>query len=408
MQQNTNISIAELFKEQEAKLIKAKSAFFFRESWFGTLISKFNFHLIELPAIPTACIDKNCNVFFNVHFLASLKAEQIIFLIGHELLHYLLQHFNRKGDRDAKRWNVACDYVVNNLLIDFKLGEVIEGAYFNESWLEYTAEQIYKKLDKEDAEKQTLDEHFDIDNTELTKALEQLAKGFGDSPDKDLKHKEEQIQKQFEGLRDSLFDEPKPWSKHIRKHIQLQSNFTTSDKAQIAWATVLKDYLQQTIWTTANYLKPQKKTLAYGINLPTYNEVVSDAHLAIAIDMSESMEKEWVDRFLNEIANILQDIKNITIDIWGFSDKLINPQRLQDGEVESLSSYQLEADGRTYFEINWQHIEEQNLNADAIIILTDGQPSGSWGSPTYSDKIIFVVIADREIKPPFGKVFYID
>src|SRR5262249_38694165 len=54
----------------------------------------------------------------NPHFVASLPAEELVGVVAHEVLHNALAHHARRGHRDPKRWNVACDLAVNPLLLD--------------------------------------------------------------------------------------------------------------------------------------------------------------------------------------------------------------------------------------------------------------------------------------------------
>ena len=39
-------------------------------------------------------------------------------VLAHEVAHPALQHHTRRRDRSPKRWNMACDYAINPLLID--------------------------------------------------------------------------------------------------------------------------------------------------------------------------------------------------------------------------------------------------------------------------------------------------
>ena len=48
--------------------------------------------------------------------------KEIEFVIAHEILHCVFDHFTRREDRDPRLYNIACDYIVNNLLIRDRIG----------------------------------------------------------------------------------------------------------------------------------------------------------------------------------------------------------------------------------------------------------------------------------------------
>lgn len=75
-------------------------------------------------------IDENCEtaatdghrIFFGPDFLDELSDSELDFIMMHEILHVVLQHCLRQGDRDNERFNIACDIVVNsNILLSEKM-----------------------------------------------------------------------------------------------------------------------------------------------------------------------------------------------------------------------------------------------------------------------------------------------
>lgn len=91
-------------------------------------------------------------IFYNAEFIKSIGRRQRIFDALHEWLHIFFNHVARRGDRNGKLWNEACDYVV-----------ILEGIRIltsgNDTWTApldgyqppewakgLTAEQIYDRL----------------------------------------------------------------------------------------------------------------------------------------------------------------------------------------------------------------------------------------------------------------------
>ena len=66
------------------------------------------------------------------------------FLIAHELLHVALRHLPRRMGRDPYFWNIACDFVINNWLIEMKIGEPPNiGILYDEDIKGLSVESVY-------------------------------------------------------------------------------------------------------------------------------------------------------------------------------------------------------------------------------------------------------------------------
>ncbi len=110
-------------------------------------------------------IDANCEtaatdgrrIFFGPRFLDELSDSELDFVMMHEILHVVLQHCMRQGDRDNEQFNIACDIVVNsNILLSEnmnlkaitlkKYGESMHLAPDGKEGYEYAAEQVYEML----------------------------------------------------------------------------------------------------------------------------------------------------------------------------------------------------------------------------------------------------------------------
>ena len=57
-------------------------------------------------------------LYFNPAYVLSLAFSEVRFMLAHQALHCALGHFARRGARLRARWDRACDYAVNGLLID--------------------------------------------------------------------------------------------------------------------------------------------------------------------------------------------------------------------------------------------------------------------------------------------------
>jgi predicted metal-dependent peptidase len=70
----------------------------------------------ESTETATMAVDDAGTIYVNPTFAETLTGAETGGVICHELMHLIYTHANRRGDRDHKLWNVACDMVINDAL----------------------------------------------------------------------------------------------------------------------------------------------------------------------------------------------------------------------------------------------------------------------------------------------------
>jgi predicted metal-dependent peptidase len=113
--------------------------------FFGTFIGGLDVKFST--KIPT-CGTNGKVIVFNPFFLKGLNKVQLYGLIIHEVAHVALGHHLRRGARDFKIWNVACDYAINLILRDAGIA-LPKGGLISDKYKDQSAEQIYATLVKQ-------------------------------------------------------------------------------------------------------------------------------------------------------------------------------------------------------------------------------------------------------------------
>ena len=144
--------------EQDFKLLQnVKKLMIARYPRFAQEIANANLQFkTDLPYHTAATDGKN--IYFDPGYLASLSDDDKLFIIAHELMHIKFEHMFRMAGkngqmRDPEIWNIATDAIINaNLERD---GFKIKEGYVNmPEALNFTAEELYNKLLKEQQENQ--------------------------------------------------------------------------------------------------------------------------------------------------------------------------------------------------------------------------------------------------------------
>ena len=142
-------------------------------------------HLELIPVIDhrmtTACTDGR-RIFADAEYYGRKDREERLGILGHEVWHCALRHFQRKGNRDLEKFNYACDVEVDLLL--HKDGFKVEVLPHDPGWEGLSAEQIYDLMFVGLEDFQKNDEHiFASDN-------HPGGRGTAGNEDKDRKEKE--------------------------------------------------------------------------------------------------------------------------------------------------------------------------------------------------------------------------
>jgi predicted metal-dependent peptidase len=142
-------SNAQYVNQQKVNSAAQRARLWFINSFplLGALAAHFKIiedaSLCQRMGISIAAVDAEMReIYVNPH--AQLDDEESRFVIAHELLHVGLSHHTRRQGRDAYLWNVACDYVINNWLVEMGVGRLPRiGALYDVELKEMSAEAIY-------------------------------------------------------------------------------------------------------------------------------------------------------------------------------------------------------------------------------------------------------------------------
>jgi predicted metal-dependent peptidase len=127
------------------RIQKARTSLILDHPFFGSLL--FRLKGRECRSIPTMATD-GVSLFYNPGFVETLNSATLSGTLAHEVMHPALHHHVRRSGRDPKRWNQACDFAINPLLVDAGLS-LPEGVLIDDRFRGMSAEQIYNLLELE-------------------------------------------------------------------------------------------------------------------------------------------------------------------------------------------------------------------------------------------------------------------
>ncbi len=384
------------------KLTTARVGLLLKAPFFGNMATRMR--LIDASEwCPTAATNGR-DFFYNKKFVEKLSVKKLEFLFGHEICHAVFDHFGRVGSRDKQLSNIAQDFAVNQILVDERIGEKItevkicyDPKYRGLAW-----EEIYDIL-YEQAEKIPMD---------------QLMKQLGDLLDEHLKEEGPGEGKEGEekGNKPGISKEDLQKIRDEVKEAMIQSAAAAGagktpagimrmikdmTEPKINWRQLIRQEIQSIIRNDYSFTRPNRKAMHSGAILPGLKEDTT-IDVAIAIDMSGSIGTEDASTFLSEVKSIMDQYEDFSIHLWCFDTEIYNYQKITHDNSHELLDYEPQGGGGTDFDINFQFMLDEGIDAKKFIMFTDGYPCGSWGPEDQVDTI-FIVKGNTSAEAPFGQ-----
>lgn len=129
---------------------RARSWFMSNYPLLGSLAAAFTLiedaEICRRMDIHVAAVDPEAREIY-VNPLIALNDIEARFVMAHELLHVGLRHQARCQGRDPYLWNVACDYVINDWLMEMDIGEPPQFGFLHDLDLKgLSAEAVYDRI----------------------------------------------------------------------------------------------------------------------------------------------------------------------------------------------------------------------------------------------------------------------
>ena len=399
-------------KEQRERITLARVRMLMKHPFWGNLATRLK--VVEASNwCPTAATDGRC-LYYNQEFIKLLDDDELVFLVGHELLHCIYEHMDPdvKGDRNSIIWNIATDYNINMTLDEQGIGKVIT---LVEILLDYkyrgmSSFEIYDdvlanvpKIDLDKLVDKILDEHLN-ENGDNDEEGESKGSGKEDGDDerpgrpKFTKEERKQIKDE---LKDAVLQAAQAaGADNLPTDINRMINDLTRPKMD--WKDLLHVQIESSLKSDYSFMRPNRKAWHMDAILPGIRDG-EKLDIAIGIDASGSISDNMVREMLTEVDGIMHQYDAYNIHIWQFDTKVFGYEIFTHEDGKDIRDYKVEGGGGTEFMKNWEFMRNQGIEPKQLIIFTDGYPWGKWGEELYCDTLFLIHgYPDKKFKAPFG------
>ena len=343
----------------------AKSVIQIKEAneFFGALMLFSEFK--SSKEIPTAATDGK-KVFINENFFNSLSSSEQNGLILHEVLHMALLHVPRMGSRDLKKWNIAADYVVNDLIIRNSNFSLPKGAIksLKEEYWDKSVEYIYEKIPNSMISK--------FSNVDLIPIMDETSseKDAGKSKHQNIPQLSKEECENFWKDKINLLQNSSMYSDSKLQGFfpgGIEKEIEAVTEPEVDWRSALWKFVSKTPsdFDDLDRRFIYKKLYLEGLMTES---VIAD----VCIDTSGSISTEQLDQFMGELNGILSSYPNIKVNLYYCDTELFGPYELgSNSKIPSAKGF-----GGTSFIPFFQAIEKTEIGFNEInrvaVYLTDG------------------------------------
>lgn len=390
-------------KEVYDRIIVARVGLLLRHPFFGNMATRLKIEAAD-DWLMTAAVDGR-KLYFNTQFFNAMDNKEVEFVIAHEILHMVYDHLGRREERNPMLYNIAADYIVNNLLVDDRIGRKprVVDCYQDFKYRGWSSEEVYEELFKEAKKNgeefvkqlgEMLDEHLDLEGD-----------GGEDGENGDGKGRPRYSKAELDQIKDEIKEAmlqaasaagagnvPAGVARLIKEMTESKMN----------WRELLRQQIQSTIKSDYTFARPSRKGWHTGAILPGMN-FQDTIDITVGLDMSGSIGNAQAADFLSEIKGIMEEFKDFQIKVWCFDTKVYNEQDFSAEGGEDLMDYEIVGGGGTDFDANWKYMKAHDIQPKKFIMFTDGYPWNSWGDADYCDTI-FIIHGhpDKNLEAPFG------
>jgi predicted metal-dependent peptidase len=263
---------------------------------------------VATDTIPTAATNGR-QILINPQFFERLTLEQQEAVLLHEVLHAALLHVSRGRGRDAKRWNIAADIVVNGIIAreGFSLPE---GSVQEPALERFSVEEVYDVLESSPWDQK----NFSLGSPDL---LAQPG-GVGEPVPMPGSLGQEQTRAMEAHWRNAV-EQASIMAESLLQGSVLQ----TIKGGQLNWRHYLWRYL---VRTPIDFRDFDRRFVGRRVYLETLEE--ETVFVAVAVDTSGSINNRQIQGLLSEVQSILLAYPHLNCQLYYADAALYGPYAL--------------------------------------------------------------------------------
>ena len=324
--------------------------------------------------LPTAGTNGR-DVFFNPDFIRRLSDAELRGLIYHEygghILYRHLSVFGHLHKEDAELANMACDYVVNQIIADLNVPDFL--------WLPPNPLQ--------DDKYRGMDSQMVFNSLKAEQAQGKSAKNIAGNGTPVDSHDWEGAANLSPTQVDRLTREVEMAVRQGAMAAKLVGSGVPRDierrlAPRVPWQEVLRELLTSKLRGDdyATYQRPNRRWLSHDMVMPTHRSDAMGA-LVVAVDTSYSIDNTILGKFIAEIAGICDTVHPEIVHVIYWGSSVAAHEQYDQSTMDNLRLTTIpKHGGGTNIDCVPAYLSKQRINPECVVVLSDGELYGQWGN----------------------------
>lgn len=373
--------------------VEVKTAMLLHVPFFASLLmDKMDVRIEDLTEMfkplgqpPTAATNGKV-IYFHQEFLEKLSLPEAVFVTCHEIGHAMWAHLDRgkryldlgfEGrDFNPRLWNVAGDYVINDMLVQSHVGRMPKIGLHDPKRFTHDmmVDDVYRELEKEKGnDDQSMDHHM-LEVTNVTEAEWKRAAATAAEAAK----AQGKLPAALERFVEHLLNPKVPWQEKLRTHVTRAIS------------------REATTWSRLN----RRRLLIQNMVMPGYHGFGA-GQVAVWCDTSGSVGEKELMVYLSELQSILDVAKPERL-ICGAIDAAVHDvTELSPGDSIADHPPPLKGGGGTDFRPAFEWMENEGWEPSCLIFFTDMYGSFPDTAPPYP---VIWCSTSEGVAAPFGEL----
>lgn len=383
------------------KLSQARIELIMRHPFFGNLL--MNRPIEETTEVDTMAVRGDGTIMLNRGFVENCSVDELVFALAHETMHWMFGHVERINERDEETWNVACDCVVNALLVKERIGTPLENICIMKDAANMTADEVYSLLKKDDEQHKSAypDLQKKLAGTK-GKASDKDEEGEGNSQGADSKEQSAKAQM------DRKMEIGQTLQATRMQGMEMDSIMERASKviqSKVSWDVLLEKYFTDKVERHQKWTKPNKRFLNSGVYLPKRERLPHMGRVVCAIDTSGSMSEDDVAIILGNVSRLCEMCNPSQLDILYTTDRVYKTETYYRNDYPIPMPKRLKSGGTDMRKAIWW-AERADEEVDLLVIFTDGYTH----TTSYDGELVWVIVGDerrKHFQPISGEVLFV-
>ena len=337
------------------KIARCKTSLMVKAPFYGSMA--LSCHFVQQDDGKTMATDGQ-TIWWSEDFVDAHSEDEIKGVIAHEIMHIVLKHHLRRGQRDVKGWNIATDYVINSGLLAEGFTLPANGL-IDDQYDGMMAEKVYNLLPRSE----------DQEQPQWGGVSDAKGEGDGQPSSAEVAQMEADIDQR-------VFMAASAAEASGKLPASIKDMVNRMRRTQVDWMDVIRRFVGGDQPDDYTFRRCNRKVYyTQGIYMPAVDRLgVGD--IVLGWDSSGSVSMREQEYFLGVFNQLIEDFNPRSVTLIVCDADVQSVTRYEQGEpVEAV-----EAKGRggTRVKPVFQYVEDNNIDCDAMVYLTD---MGIWDWP---------------------------